>query len=179
MERTWDKSIGLYKNIEKTTLTVECDNLASVGFIVTDNNSSYAPLNLIRNTGTEENDSSNAFGLKSITGLSKGAKLGGYFFEFSKPQTVGVSGKDLNKTFNTSFKDSRTSNIQWIKTKIPGGDLTLSRFWSYTDSEDPVKAKTFKIDFKPNLFFYYDSTQRDLNDEINFEGSATFTIFYI
>ncbi|MGP1939005.1 MAG: hypothetical protein ACTS8U_00500 [Arsenophonus sp. ET-DL9-MAG3] len=183
MEKRWAENFGLYSNIEKTTLTVECDNLASVGFTVTDNNSSYAPLNFIENTGIsnigiEGADLSHAFGLKSISGLANSSKLGGYFFEFTKALVVGAQGKDINKDFNTGLKDSKISNAGWIKKKVPG-DLTLSKFWTYIDSDDPVKAKTFKVDFKPNLFFYYDSTQRDLIDEITFEGSATFTIFYI
>ncbi|MGP1871413.1 MAG: hypothetical protein ACTTME_02335 [Arsenophonus sp.] len=178
MERELSQNVGFYDNIEKTTLIVECDNLTSVGFTVTDNNSSYAPLNFIKNTDREGSNLSHAFGLKSISGLTAGSKLGGYFFEFTKPLVMGAEGKDVNKNFNTGFRDSKISNAGWIKNKI-SGDLTLSKLWTYTDTIDPVKAKTFKVDLKPNLFFYYDSTKRDLTDEITFQGSATFTIFYI
>ncbi|MFP3014084.1 MAG: hypothetical protein ACEY29_00235 [Arsenophonus sp.] len=178
MERTTDQDVRIYKNIEKATLVVECDNLASVGLTVIDNNSSYAPLNFIHTTNSEGTDISNVFGLKPTSGINVNSKLGGYFFEFTNPLVMGEPGKDINKDFNTGFKDSKISNAGWIKKRVPG-DLTLSKFWTYTNTDEPIQAKTFKVDLKPNLFFYYDRTNRDLNDEIAFEGSVTFTIFYI
>ncbi|MGX8943204.1 hypothetical protein ACWWJF_27455 [Symbiopectobacterium sp. Eva_TO] len=176
--RKLNKDVAVYPNEKKATLTITCNSLASAGFKVTDNYKSFAPWNLI-GTDIAGQDLSNSFGFKPLSGLNSGAKIGGYFFEFKN-----ATSADDSRTYTSgiTLSDAKTSTLDWIKRRLIGSS-DLSKYWTYTSKSGTPgltdKAKTFTVDVIPKPYFYYDETQRDFTDEITFEGSSTFTIFYI
>ncbi|EGL73594.1 DUF1120 domain-containing protein [Cronobacter sakazakii] len=143
---------------KKMDLTITCTADTAVGFTITDNNEGTIPASLVT-------DYSGAYGF----GKTADDKAIGLYQLYENAETIDGAAANLIYSGN--------DGQNWSKARALNHINTLYSF-ANQDELTPKSGKTFNL--KMDTTYYFEKSVADsVTDELDFQGSTTFSLVYL